>query len=73
MKILIKIPGTHEFLGSLYEFKEKDIFHLLGMLKCQELSLINEPTFIRGKITPSPFVLYCGRATPTFSYRVTHF
>lgn len=48
MKILIKIPGIHEFLVSLHEFKEKDIFHLLGMRMCQELILINEPTFRNG-------------------------
>lgn len=36
MKILIKIPGIHEFLGSLHEFKEKDIAHLLGMCMCQK-------------------------------------
>ena len=55
MKTLIKIPGTLKFLGSLYEFKDKDIFHILGMLMCQELTHIDEATFRKGKSAPSPF------------------
>lgn len=66
MKILIKIPGTYEFLGSLHEFKENNIFHLLGMLMCQELTLIDKPAFRKGKTTPSPFVVYYRRVTPSF-------
>lgn len=59
MKILIKFPGTPEFLGSLYEFKEKGAFHLLGMPMCQELFLLNEPTVTQKKNYPTPpFVVY---------------